>query len=803
MKNRNLRNIKWITVSLILIGLLVVSSSAFAARSTLHPVFAFLDVEGENVLLTNNAVSAMETCGQCHDTAFIANNSFHATAGLDEFGEAAVENTEMNCFLCHLSNPNNDARLEVLARGNFDWASTATLISTGLVSESAGGFVWNVDAFSDDGELLANTITIQDPGIENCGQCHGTVHIEDEPLIVNGCEDTGNDTSTTGQIFSAQRLKDTAMNLSNKDGLTRSFDIHIERGLDCVDCHYSLNNPVYANGQGADSLEHLDYDPRGLEIGEYLLMPSHEFARSGSSTIVVGGGDSTGVGGCDSCHNPDSSHTWLPYVDTHMDAINCETCHIPQLYAPAIQAVDNTVVHPSIQSNISCRGVEGNTGSIADLITGFEPAILLQENQNGDLKFSPYNLITTWFWIDEDIAIDQGDLEKVFKDGQDEILAVFDEDLNGEINNNELVLNTAEKVSLIADRLKALGYTDPQIIAETQPYKINHNVANGDWVVQDCEICHSDTSKMTNAFKISDQLPGGVLPEFVLGTTVITDGEFSVGDDGAVYFNPSPEDQGNYIFGHNQVSWVDWFGVLSFIGVFMGVVIHGGLRVIASKKAPKVVHKTKRVYMYTFYERLWHWLQTFTILLLTFTGLIIHKPEMFGLFSFKFVVLVHNILAGILVANAALALFYNLVSGDIQRFLPKPQGFFNEMILQVKYYTHGIFKGEPHPEEKTREKRLNPLQKVTYFGILNVLLPLQVLTGIFMWGVQRWPEIAQALGGLPFLAPFHTLVAWTFSSFILAHVYLTTTAGHTALAGIQSMINGWDDVEIHSEDHQE
>ena len=29
-----------------------------------------------------------------------------------------------------------------------------------------------------------------------------------------------------------------------------------------------------------------------------------------------------------------------------------------------------------------------------------------------------------------------------------------------------------------------------------------------------------------------------------------------------------------------------------------------------------------------------------------------------------------------------------------------------------------------------------------------------------MWGVQEWPEIAGAFGGLPFLAPFHSLVAW-------------------------------------------
>jgi thiosulfate reductase cytochrome b subunit len=147
-------------------------------------------------------------------------------------------------------------------------------------------------------------------------------------------------------------------------------------------------------------------------------------------------------------------------------------------------------------------------------------------------------------------------------------------------------------------------------------------------------------------------------------------------------------------------------------------------------------------------------------------------------------------------------LFYNLVSGDIKRFIPQPHGFFNQAIEQVIFYTKGIFKNEVHPFEKTREKRLNPLQKITYFGILNVLLPLQVLTGLLMWGVQRWPETANALGGLPFLAPFHTLIAWTFASFIVAHVYLTTT-GQTAMAGIKSMIIGWDDVEVHAKPAEE
>ncbi len=56
--------------------------------------------------------------------------------------------------------------------------------------------------------------------------------------------------------------------------------------------------------------------------------------------------------------------------------------------------------------------------------------------------------------------------------------------------------------------------------------------------------------------------------------------------------------------------------------------------------------------MYTVYERFWHWLQTFTIVGLIFTGLIIHKPAIFGIFAFKGVVQIHNVLAVILVINA-------------------------------------------------------------------------------------------------------------------------------------------------------
>ena len=227
------------------------------------------------------------------------------------------------------------------------------------------------------------------------------------------------------------------------------------------------------------------------------------------------------------------------------------------------------------------------------------------------------------------------------------------------------------------------------------------------------------------------------------------------------------------------MSWVDRLGGLIFLGTLVGITIHAGFRFFSARRRVKVEPQLEQVYMYTVYERLWHWLQTVLILGLIFTGLVIHKPDTFGMFSFRYVVQVHNVLAFILVANAALAVFYHLASGEIKQFIPQPHGFFNQAILQAKYYLKDIFRGEAHPVEKTPQRKLNPLQQVTYLGILNVLLPLQILTGIIHVGrPAAGRRLAMLSADCRFLAPFHTLIAWLFAAFVVLHVYLTTT-GHT------------------------
>jgi thiosulfate reductase cytochrome b subunit len=206
----------------------------------------------------------------------------------------------------------------------------------------------------------------------------------------------------------------------------------------------------------------------------------------------------------------------------------------------------------------------------------------------------------------------------------------------------------------------------------------------------------------------------------------------------------------------------------------------------------------KAVKYYTFHERVWHWIQAFTIIILIITGMEIQSPQSFHVLGFQLAIVTHNVFAGLLLFNAVMGLFYFLTSGMMKQYIPGESGFFIKAVLQARYYLFGIFKGEAHPMETTPEHKLNPLQKLTYLMILNVLLPLQVITGVLIWGAQRWPEAVAKIGGLAILVPIHALGSWLFLAFTIMHIYLTTT-GHTPTANIKAMISGYHEEEVPDE----
>ena len=371
-------------------------------------------------------------------------------------------------------------------------------------------------------------------------------------------------------------------------------------------------------------------------------------------------------------------------------------------------------------------------------------------------------------------------------------MAAFDGDGDGALTNSELRITTDAQEEAVRARLAGLGLADAAISSEVRAYGIHHGVVTGDWAIGECRTCHGSSSILGGPVALASLTPGGVDPE-PIGSAAAAGIVSTVGDGGLV-FRPSDATEDLYVFGSDRVGWIDLIGVAVFLLVLVGVAAHGALRWRIARTRRAEHRPTEPVYMYTVYERLWHWLQTLVILALLGTGLVIHAPDFFGWFAFDWVVGVHNVLAVILVVNAVLAAFYHVASGEIRQFLPQPRGFFDRAITQAVYYLKGIFSGERHPFDKDARSKLNPLQQITYVAILNVLLPLQILTGLLIWGAQRWPEITDDIGGLSIVAPVHALVAWLFGAFVVMHVYLTTT-GHRPLSNIAAMITGWDEVE--------
>lgn len=865
------------------------------AASPIHPAFPLLDSEGVNVLESGAAVSTMKTCGECHDTEFIASHSYHADLGLSDYtvraetwnasdglfgefdpigyrylsaqgderldlttpdwlktygwrvpgGGPAVNSRggqplvslkpdaknpeasaydpksdsfkawdwrqsgviEMNCFLCHTAAPNNEARIRAIEQGDFGWANTATLLNSGIVSNVEGGFAWNAEAFDEEGKLKAEFVQLRDPTNENCAACHGEIH-EDPiaPLTLEACNPLQTQTATTGQVIASQKISESGLNLSGKASLNRPWDIHAERALKCTDCHFSLNNPAHALDAKAANPAHLIYDPRKLEIGEYLLKPDHNFARGVSAQFRIAPELKSTMRRCESCHDSNKAHAgWLPYNDRHMQVLACETCHIPKMYAPAFSTVDWTVMQTDGSARVECRGIEGSN-TITDLVNGYQPVLMQRTDiEDGRTLLAPYNMVASFFWTYEDASgnlrpVRKSDLEAVYLSNGKyaaDVLSAFDADGDAQLSDAELVLDTEAKQSLIAGKLAGLGLKNVRIYGQVQPYSINHNVTDSKFATRECTACHHTESRVTAPLLLADSAPLGVTPEFVPGVNVSATGSL-LNDGGALYYSPVNENDKTYIFGHNRVAWIDGFGALLFLGTLVGVSGHATLRYITARRRGRRTVETQPVYMYEVYERFWHWLQTIAIVILLLTGVIIHRPDLFGAFSFRHIVTIHNVLAALLAINALVSILWHVLSGEIQQYIPHPYGFIDQMIAQAKYYISGIFRHEPHPFHKTKQRKFNPLQMITYIGLLGILLPLQGISGMMMWMVQKIPEIQHWFGGLTFLAPLHTLNAWLFAAFVVAHVYLTTTAGPRPLDAIQGMVTGWEEMEVQS-----
>lgn len=725
-------------------------ASAETQANPMHPTFVVLDDAGAPAQLSGRPASSERTCGACHNSSYIRAHDDHWN---DRVKAACVE--------CHF-------------RG--------------------GQLPRDPAAYDATGKLRREELRISAPRDENCASCHGIIHEGDGPVSIPGgfgprsdpaAKETYDLTLDTGAIISSQDVSHSYLNLQAKEARNYPWDVHARRLVACVDCHYAPNNPAKAEVKQA-KLDFLVEDPRRIPISTFLHAPDHRLAAAS----------------CRSCHDPLKAHDFLPYRERHFYALECEACHVPHPLGPAAGVIDATVVTADGRPLVEYRGVaRGEDESFnAAYAQGYSPILLPHRGAGGETKLAPFNAVDNWFWSDGPAgsAIQADLLARAYLEDDHyapQFLAAFDADHDGRLGPSELRLDTASKTDLVRSRLRALGVHDPRIRREVSFRPVAHGVQAGAQVQRDCASCHGRRSRLSAGLKLASYVPVGADPSAQdppVDPGVLA--QIRVGRDGAsVVPSPSPS---LYVLGHSRRGWADRLGFAVFVATLLGIVAHILFRVLSRpSRSTGAQTKTQRVYLYGAYERLWHWLMGFSILVLMVTGLQVHFFGAWELMTLPRAVAVHNFFAVVLALNAFLSLFYHLATSAIRQFLPPKKDLIENVTAQAQYYTRGIFLGQPHPSPKTPERKLNPLQQLTYLALLNVLFPLQVVTGALIWGASRWPHLAQATGGLTLVAPLHSLCAWFFLAFFFVHVYLTTT-GHTVLSNITAMINGYEEIEL-------
>ncbi|MBN2820560.1 MAG: cytochrome b/b6 domain-containing protein [Bacteroidales bacterium] len=195
----------------------------------------------------------------------------------------------------------------------------------------------------------------------------------------------------------------------------------------------------------------------------------------------------------------------------------------------------------------------------------------------------------------------------------------------------------------------------------------------------------------------------------------------------------------------------------------------------------------KKVYIYSLFNRFWHWTQALLIFILIITGFEVHST--YNFMGYQTAVKLHNKTAWAFLVLIIFAIFWHLTTGEWRQYIPTTK-LIKE---QVRYYLTGIFKGAPHPTSKLVYNKFNPLQRMIYLGLKILVIPVQVISGFF-YLYFNYPFGGFELDSLQWVAYIHTIGAFGLMAFIIAHMYLTTT-GHKPLVALKAMVTGWEEMK--------
>lgn len=195
-----------------------------------------------------------------------------------------------------------------------------------------------------------------------------------------------------------------------------------------------------------------------------------------------------------------------------------------------------------------------------------------------------------------------------------------------------------------------------------------------------------------------------------------------------------------------------------------------------------------KVLMYTRFERLWHWTQAFLIIAMLITGFEVHG--MYHLFGFEQAVDLHIIFAWTLIGVWVFALFWHLTTGEWKQYIPANT---SKMVAVGRYYIVNLILGGGVPYHKTRQEKLNPLERLELLLMHVVISPIIWISGLLYLFYTSWE--AWGLGSLSLgtIAMIHTAAAFAVMVFLVNHLYFGLTTSKKPFGYVKAMITGYED----------
>lgn len=147
----------------------------------------------------------------------------------------------------------------------------------------------------------------------------------------------------------------------------------------------------------------------------------------------------------------------------------------------------------------------------------------------------------------------------------------------------------------------------------------------------------------------------------------------------------------------------------------------------------------------------------------------------------------HFFFAWVLVLSIVAYLVYSLLSKHFQRdlALKSEERKLAHLWNDIKQHARLKF---PTGEAA---RAYNPLQKIAYLGVIFILIPLVILTGMMMSPTLNaaFPCLLEIMGGRQSARSLHFLCATGLCAFIIIHILMIVLAG--PINELRSMITGW------------